>query len=268
MDRFELAGVRFTPAKLTRANEKDELHLAATESASDALRPEQRLVARVALKDGRVLELPTTVEKARPKVTLVSKSIQVSSAQTSITLGSPDELPMDGQISFLLKTEMPSRFPREEKIEVATADEVFSAFLSVSDGSLVLRDAESVFATFHPLKAFGQSAFGALRFRPVQEDGTKGDWQPLATLVRIPALSELRCPEAVDKQCRLSGSNLFLIDSIASDDQFAHNAPVPAGFIESTLSVPHPSGDSLYIKLRDDPGTINVARIPVTPLDE
>ena len=75
VDRFELNGIRFVPAKLTRANEKDELHLAATQPDSAALQPGRTLVAKVALKDGRVLELPTKVEAPRPKVTLVSKNI-------------------------------------------------------------------------------------------------------------------------------------------------------------------------------------------------
>ncbi|HEY4817376.1 MAG TPA: hypothetical protein VIH67_08090, partial [Candidatus Acidoferrum sp.] len=71
VERFELKGTRFVPAKLTRAKEKDELVLAVKEANPSALQPNERLLARVALKDGRVLELPTTVESPRPKVTLV-----------------------------------------------------------------------------------------------------------------------------------------------------------------------------------------------------
>ena len=66
-------------------------------------------------------------------------------------------------------------------------------------------------------------------------------------------LKEIRCPDSADQPCRLSGNNLFLIDSVASDQQFAHNAPVPIGFIDSTLNVPHPGETGLFIKLRDDP---------------
>src|SRR5882757_6547116 len=39
-----------------------------------------------------------------------------------------------------------------------------------------------------------------------------GDWQPLADLVRLPALSDIKCPSAPELACKLSGSNLFLID--------------------------------------------------------
>jgi hypothetical protein len=264
VDHFELNGIHFVPAKLVRENEKDELDLSAAQPDTAALRPDQALVAKVALKDGRVLDLPTKVEAPRPKVTLVSKNIQLGSTPSSISLGSQDELPLDGQISFLLKSEIPEKFPRTERIEVATADEAFSVLLNMADGGLFLRDSESVLAVFDAHKAFGPSAFGPLRFRAVEADGTKGDWQPLATLVRIPALKEIRCPDSADKPCQLSGTNLFLIDSVASDQQFAHNAPVPTDFIDATLSVPHPGDGGLYIKLRDDPSAINTIILPVS----
>ena len=263
VDHFELNGVHFLPANLIRANEKDELHLSAAQPA--AFRPDQSLVAHVALKDGRTLELTTKVAAPRPRVTLVSKNIQLGNTPLTINLGGQDELPLDGQISFLLKTEIPDRFPRTERIEVATADESFSVLLSVADGTLVLRDADSFLAVVDPHKELGPSAFGQLRFRPVQADGTKGDWQSLAKLVRVPVLKELHCPESADKPCQLSGVNLFLIDSVASDQQFTHTAPVPIGFIDSTLSVPHPAESGLYIKLRDDPSATNTVVLPVLP---
>jgi hypothetical protein len=268
VDRFELSGIHFVPAKLTRANEKDELHLSAAETTSATLKPDERLVAHVALKDGRILDLPTTVEAPRPKMTLISKSIQPGATPSGINLGSQEELPLDGQLSFLLKTEIPDKLTRTERIEVATADEGLSITLGVADGSLVLRDSENLLAVLDPRKAFGPSAFGPLRFRPIQADGTKGDWQPLATLVRVPTLKEIRCPESPDKQCQLTGSNLFLLDSVASDSQFTHTAPVPSGFIDSTLSVPHPAEAGLFIKLRDDPSTVSTVILPVSPVTE
>jgi hypothetical protein len=263
VDHFELNGVHFVPAKLTRSNEKDELHLA-SQADTAGLKPDQTVVAKVALKDGRVLDLPTKVEPARPKLALVSKNIQPAETPTAITLGSQNELSLDGQISFLLKSDVPARFPRSERIEVATADESFATILSIADGTLVMRDAETIYATINPKKAFGPSAFGPLQFRPIQDDGTKGDWQPLATLVRVPVLKEIHCPDSADQPCRLSGSNLFLIDSVASDQQFAHNAPVPTDFIDSTLNVPHPGETGLFIKLRDDPSSVNTVVLPVS----
>jgi hypothetical protein len=137
--------------------------------------------------------------------------------------------------------------------------------LSFSDLSLVLRDSENVVATLEPLKAFGPSAFGPLQFRPMDPDGSKGDWQALAVLVRLPVLKGVRCSASPDKPCQLSGTNLYLIDSVASDPQFTHTAPVPAGFLDATLNVPHPGESGLYLKLRDDPSAVSTATLPVTP---
>ena len=265
VERFELKGTGFVPAKLTRDHEKDELRLAAKQTDPPALQPDERLTARVSLKDGRVLELPTVVQGPRPKAILVSKNIRPGATPSAITLGNPDELPLDGQISFLLKTEIPNRFSRGEKIEVATADESFSVMLGFSDASLVLQDSEDLIATLEPLKAFGPSAFGPLQFRPVGPDGGKGDWQSLAVLVRLPVLKEIRCSASPDKPCQLTGNDLYLIDSVASDPQFTHSAPVPTGFLDATLSVPHPGETGLYLKLRDDPSAVSTATLPITP---
>jgi hypothetical protein len=83
--------------------------------------------------------------------------------------------------------------------------------------------------------------------------------------VRIPSVKEIRCPDSPDKQCKLTGTNLYLIDSVASDSQFSHTVPVPAGFVDSTLTVPRPNGTLLYLKLRDDPSTVNMMVLPVLP---
>jgi hypothetical protein len=266
VQKLKLDGVEFVPGKLSRADQKDELPLLASNSAVPlAEPPHQKLVAYVSLKDGRVLNLQTTVEPARPKVDLIGKSIQTGPTGSSIRFASQDQLPQDGQMSFFLKTEIPDKFPRTEKIEVANEDESFSTLLSISDGNLILQDSQTVLGTLVPLKNFGPSAFGALRFRAIGEDGTKGDWQPLADLVRVPSLKEIRCPDSPDKPCKLGGTNLFLIDSVASDSQFTHTTPVPLGFADSTLTVPRPNGTLLYIKLRDDPSIADTIVLPVLP---
>ncbi|MGA8676972.1 MAG: hypothetical protein WB621_17280 [Candidatus Acidiferrales bacterium] len=265
---FEMNGVHFVPAKLSRVKEKDELGLAVPASAAAmTLQPDEKVEAHVALKDGRVLDLQTTVEAPRPKVTLVSKSVQAGPTPSAIRLGSQDELPLDGRLSFFVKSEVPDKFPRTEKIEVATTDGSFDVLLSVADGNLILQDSQSVLAVLDPLKSFGPSAFGPLQFRPVDADGAKGDWQLLVNLVRLPSLKEIRCPDSPDKQCVLSGTNLFLIDSVASSAQFTHTVPVPVGFVDNTLSVPRPNGTLLYIKLRDDPATVSTVVLPVLPAD-
>ena len=260
---LELSGMHFASSKLTRVNAQDEL-LLNTDSADGALKPGEKLVAKILLKDGRNLELPTTVEEARPKVTLVSKSVQLGPTPSAIRLGTDDVLPQDARLSFFLKSDVPEKFSHTEKIEVATQDSSFSTLLSLSDGSLILRDAASLLAIFDPGKSFGPSAFGPLRFRVVDANGA-GDWQPLTNLVRIPSLKEVRCPDTPDKPCSLRGTNLFFLDSVASDSQFAHAVPVPPDFTGTSLDVPRPNGTLLYLKLRDAPGVVNRVALPVLP---
>jgi len=264
---FELNGIHFMPAKLSRTAEQDELRLAAAQAAAvTSLQPDEKLLAHVGLKDGRTLDLQTTVEAPRPKVSLISKNVQTV-APSAVKLQNQDELPQGGRLSFFLKSEVPDKFPRNEKIEIAPADESNSVSLSVADGSLVMQDSQTVLATLEPLKSFGASTFGPLRFRAVDAEGGKGDWLPLATLVRVPSLKDIHCPDSPDQQCRLAGASLFLIDSVASDPQWAHTVPVPAGYVDSTLKVPRPNGTLLYVKLRDDPATVNTIILPVLPQD-
>lgn len=263
---LKVAGVEFVPQNLTRDGQLDQLPvMASTTIPANALQPEQDVVAHVALKDGRTVDLPAKVKPPRPEVTLLGKSIASGAAPSAIKFASQDQLPQNSELSFFLKTVQPKTFPRSEKIEVATDDDSFDVTLSIADGSLVLQDAQTVLATLDPARSFGPSAFGALQFRPVAADGETGDWQPLAKLVRIPTLKEIRCPDTPDKPCTMSGTNLFLIYSVASDPQFTHEMPVPLGFADSTLTVPRPNGTLLYIKLRDDPATVNTVVLPVLP---
>jgi hypothetical protein len=284
----ELKGFRLVPAGLTRNGNTDELQLAlpnATENnagenaAKDAtketsklatLKPGEAVVLHVTLRDGRVLDLPTSVLAPRPRVLLMGKTVQPapSSTQSAMQLANPDDLPQNGRLSFFLKTFTPTAFPLMEKIEVASVDGSFHTMLSVADGTLVLQDAQVVLAGLDPVKSFGLSAFGPLQFRPVDANGVAGDWQPLANLVRLPELQEVRCPMSADKPCTLHGSNLFLLDSVASDPQFQHAVSVPIGFAGADLSVPRPLGTLLYIKLRDDPKAVNVLALPVLPMVE
>jgi hypothetical protein len=261
---IEVNGIHFAPAGLSRADNKDELRLVTDAQDISALHAGARITPHINLKDGRVLNVASLVDPPRPKVTLLNQSIQAGPAPSSIRLGNPDELPQDGKISFFLKAAVPETFPRAQKIEVATADASYSASLSLDDGTLIAQDAQTVMAVFDPLKNLGPSAFGPLRFRAVDGDA-KGDWQTLANLVRLPVLKEVRCPESLDQQCTLYGSNLFLISSVASDPEFKRSAPVPEGFADSALSVPRPDGALLYIKLRDNPSAVNPAALPVTP---
>ena len=259
----DLNGIQFAPAGLSRVDNEDELGLSGAAGDISSLHSGDKITARVTLKDGRVLKLDSVVDPPRPKVTVLNKTIQPGAAVSAIQMGNPNGLPQDGKLSFFLKAEVPPTFSRTEKIEVATADTSYSAFLSLDDGTLVAQDAQTVMAVFDPLKSLGLAAFGPLRFRAVDGNST-GDWQPLVTLIRFPVLKELRCPESPDKPCTLYGTNLFLIAAVASDQEFKRSVPVPAGFGESSFSVPRPEGPSLYMRLRDDPSSVNPATLPVS----
>jgi hypothetical protein len=216
--------------------------------------------AKVTLNDGRVIELTTAVDAPRPRVALIGKSVQPSpsAADSNIELANVDELPQDAKLTFSMRAQSPQMFAHDDKIEVATADESSSAILSLSNGGMTLEDAKVAVATLDPKKAFGPSTFGPLQFRRVI-NGVTGDWQPLVTLVRLPLLRDLKCPATPDLACKLSGSGLFLVDSVSSDPQFAHPVQVPDGFPGYALPVPHPTNGLLYVKLRDDPSVISRA---------
>jgi hypothetical protein len=90
--------------------------------------------------------------------------------------------------------------------------------------------------------------------------------------VRLPVLKDLACPATPELACKLSGANLFLVDSVSNDPGFAHPVQVPEGFLGSALPVPHPTAGPLYVKLRDNPSVINpttleTQQLPASPSD-
>jgi hypothetical protein len=258
---LELNGANFSPAGLSRVQDRDQLRLTAGDSKALTLHAGEKIAAHITLKDGRSLNLLTVVAQPRPQVALIGKTVDPGPSGESIRLGGEDQLPQDGKLSFILKAEVPATFPRDQQIEVETDDGTFHVVLSLNDGTLVLEDSQNVIAEFDP-HSFGRSAFGPLRFRAVQDE-LKGDWKPLATLVRVPSLTAIRCPAGAPKECTLTGSNLFLIDSVAADESFTNSVSVPLGFVNSEIIVPHPSGTQLYVKLRDNPAIVSVAAPPV-----
>lgn len=260
--------VVFTPGELSAQGSNDALVMIAQDaSASAALKPDRDIAARVTLKDGRVSKVNATVDVPRPSVTMIGKSVRPSqsSTESNIQLADQDVLPQDARLTFSVRAQTPASFGRDQAIEVATEDEGFSTSLSISNGGIRLENSKVALATLDPAKAFGFSAFGPLKFRAVA-GGVAGDWQPLATLVRLPALRELKCPEDVARACRLSGNDLFLIEAISGSPQFDKPVQVSHGYPGSSLPVPHPTAGKLYVKLRDDPSVINSATLTVQPL--
>ncbi len=272
-----LNGIAFAPGgaeRLTGPATAEELPMMAADvQAATALKPGEAGSVKVTLKDGRRFELDARIEETRPSATLIAKNIQASQAGTAshIALSDSDQLPQDAVLAFSIRTAAPQSFSRGSQIEVATADGAFSSLLSTDAGTVMLADAHVAVARLDPAKAFGPSAFGPLRFRVVQ-DGVPGSWGPLATLVRLPRLMSLECPATADVACRLSGTDLFLLDTISADRQFHTAVQVPDGFPGGTLPVPHPVAGNLFIRLRDDPATVNAASLgaqilpaPATP---
>jgi hypothetical protein len=276
---LEFEGLTFRPAGLSRANQQDELKLSTQDaSAKTKLQAGQSALARVILNDSRTLDLNVSVAASRPRMVLLSKSVQLENTDRPpmIHLANPDELPQDGRLNFFLKAQVPETFAPGTKVEVATADESFHVLLTMKDGNLTLQDSRTVFAVLDPMKLLGPSAFGPLKFRAVSAEGADGDWQPLVNLVRMPELKSIHCaplarsnekPSSTEAalpeiQCTLTGDKLFLIDAISADPDFTSPVTVPDGFIEASLSLSVPRGKGLYIKLRDDPTTVDTLVMP------
>jgi hypothetical protein len=290
-----LKGLEFVPTPSDASVESDALRMAvkpaavvgiseataastgstATDASSTttSLQQGDTAKARITLRDGRTYTVNVSVAPPRPSVELVGKSVQLSarSNESNIKLASENQLPQDAQLIFSVRAKSPATFGRDANIEVASEDEAFATTLSLANRSLTLADAKVAVATFDPAKTFGFSAFGPLKFRVVNR-GAAGDWQPLTTLVRLPALQALQCPAVPEQACKLTGSNLFLVDSVSGDPEFKEAVEVPDGFPGRALPVPHPGKNGLYLKLRDDPAVVTSAtlvaeELPTPPTD-
>ena len=279
--QVEMKGLIFTPSShqdAAHSNDKTELSLTVDPKSSDAnqldpktsapkLAAGDKFIATATLKDGRTFTLPVTVNTPRPVVSLLSKgvvSIGGDAQKESAIHLSPDDVPINQKLTFFLKS--PDNYPRGQQIEVASTDDSLHTKLSIADGTLVLQNKHTVLATLEPLKVFGTSAFGPLRLRAISSDGTTGDWIPLATLVRLPTLTNLHCPAHARQQpCVLEGSDLYLVDSFSTDQAFSAPVTVPEGFVGNSVTIPHPSDTTFYVRLRDDPTSTDQVTLPVLP---
>ena len=257
----EIADKTFKPSP--DGNDDKTIHLQSDAGVS----PKDGSDATIKLKDGRTMKVKIAAAAARPGLNLLSfKATPASqSASLPITLGAKDDIPLNGQLTFVIQTK--DVFPRTQTIEVATADETVKTKLSLATNTLILQDEHTAVATLDPLKAFGQSAFGKLQMRPVAADGTSGDWTPLGTLVRTPQISAITCTTLDAPTCKADGANLFLVQSFAAAKD-AKPAEVPTGFNDPSIAVPTPAdGATLYLTLRDDPTTPATVTLP-TPIQK
>jgi hypothetical protein len=256
-----VAGVQFAPGTLSSRDGHDELIMLA-QSGTDtrALKPG---TAQVTLVDDRVFDVKVSIDSPRPSAVLISKTVSLpgTAEANRIQLSNESELPLTARLTFSLRAQSPAGFTPDEKLEVATTDGAFAALLAVGT-DLMLESKKIAVVTLDPAKAFGASAFGPLQFRRIVQ-GVAGEWIPIATLVRLPKLAGVDCPAQPEAACSLSGSDLFLLDSVSADADFAHATQVPDGFTAPVLRIPHPQQGRLYLKLRDDPAVVNIAMLDV-----
>ena len=258
----------FAPGTLTTSQGSDLLTLSTSDpQIATAFKPGETIKAKVAFKDGRVFTLRTQIGPARPSATLIGLDVQRRSDDARIQLADQKDVPLDARLTFSLRMQSPATFARDETIEIATNDESVSTTLSLKDGSITLENSQVAVVRLDPARTLGPSVFGPLRWRVVV-NGIAGDWMPLATLVRLPTFSGLQCAASSQTACKLTGSDLFLVESISSDHEFNQATKVPDGFPGNSLPVPRTSDGRLYVKLRDDPAPINIAVLKVDSVSD
>jgi hypothetical protein len=246
----ELGGITFRPGTLGRGDTLDRLALSTDDAAADALRPGQS-PARALLVDGRSVKLTATIAPPRPAVTLLSTSVEPAGAAPAVplVLAGGGLLPQDAHLTFSVRAQGETRLTPRDRIEIEATETRTVARLP-----LRLQDAAIAIATLDPVTALGDSARGPLRFRLVQ-DAAAGDWQPLATLVRLPRLATLTCTSAT---CTLTGSGLFLVRSISAGT----DVTVPDGFTGTSITVPRAASGTLTLHLRDAAGATATLALP------
>jgi hypothetical protein len=259
---LSMGGVQFAPGTRTTRDGRDELSIVA-QSGSDT-HDLKGGSAQVTLTDGRTFDVPASVDSPRPSAALISKTVEWPGAadENAIRLSNKTEVPLEARLTFSLRALSPASFSRDEKLEVATTDGAFSVVLGVGTGDVMLQSKRIAVVTLDPARVLGASAFGPLQLRRIVE-GTTGEWIPLATLVRLPKVMAVDCPADPAAPCAMSGSNLFLLDSISADSEFARSTHVPDGFTGGVLSIPHPSQGKVYVRLRDDPSVVDSAMLNV-----
>ncbi|WP_322963769.1 hypothetical protein [Sphingomonas fuzhouensis] len=240
----EIGDVRLAPDGLTREGDTDRL----IATAADGRVP-SGTTAKIRLTDGRTLSVPITATPPRPAATLIARSLTPKGATAAVALATRDEtiLPDNSRLTFSVRAADGTRLTPSDAIEVATADS--SASVTLEGGHDVrLSSPEIAVATLDPAR-LGPAAAGALRYRIVR-GSIKGDWSPLATLVRLPRIDAVTCTA---DGCQMTGRDLFLIDRVAASADMAGASSVPPGYTAARLTVPSPQAGTLFVTLRDAP---------------
>ncbi len=236
-------GIVFTPGALARVDGGDRLTM--TAGAPLSLAAGETRGATVTLADGRTVATRLRVAPARPAATLLTRSVTSASPPSPVSITLPEGVVAAGdRLTFSFRATGTTRFSAADRIEIGS--DAASAKTAVT-----LQDAQVGVAAITPATALGASAAGPLRFRPVQGD-IVGDWQPLATLVRVPTLTALACSDV----CTLTGRDLFLLAGVA-------DRMVPEGFTGDHLTFsPPPGGGPVPVRLRDAPGSAATLALP------
>ena len=223
VETLTFAGTTFMPGALTTSNGQDELVLQAEGGhVTRAPKGGGAAVATATLRDGRTVQVKASIDSARPSATLLSRTIRLPDgpAAGAVRLANELELPLRAELTFSLRAQTPPSFANDDKLEIATTNHAYSVVLGVDTRGITLQSAKIAVVTIDPGKEFGTSAFGPLHYRRIV-DGVAGDWHPLVTLVRLPDLTRIRCPEAVELPCSLEGSKLYLLDSVSGEATFS-----------------------------------------------
>ena len=246
-----LAGVAFKPGIMTSEHGGDELALDMVDADDVAKLAAGQIADGEGGAGGRPRAEPEgdhrrSQPQRRPD--RQERAARRTGAQVAIPirLTAPDDLRQGAVMTFSVRARQPARFSGRETIEVAAADGE-APRASPSRAASRSRTPQVAVATLDTGKAFNGSAFGPLRYRIVTDDGA-GDWQPLATLVRVPTLRELKCDQGPDAALRAHRLEpVPASNSVASDPGFSHAVRPPDGFPGYALSVPHPVRGRLYI---------------------
>ena len=221
-----------------------------------------------------------------------------------IALGSQDDLPLDNALMFGLKSSRPFPRDAHLEIaspdnSLHTKLSVEASTLILEDPTTVLGKLEPLNAfgasAFGPIRVRAVAPDGSagdwiplatlVRLPvitavncPVAAPATSAPVAPAApppssaeSPQPAPEASETPSPAAnanpapaAPPTCTLTGSSLFLVDSISADPSFTSPTPVPQGFVQDSLTVPSPASGRLYLRLRDDPAAVDTVDLPGT----
>jgi hypothetical protein len=254
-----VGSVTFRPGALTRSGDSDRLDMLPVDPATlGTLQAGAAEAATITLADGRTLRQRAVIAPARATLQVLQMSSRPApqDAGLPIALAGNGVVAADAPLSFSFRADGGMALRGDERIEVATEDGRASTTLDAKSGYM-LQSATVAVVSLDPARALGAAAFGPLRFRVIDGD-RRSAWTPLATVVRLPSIDGVRCAEKAAR-CALSGSQLFLIDSIAATS--ADPVPVPQGFTGNMIEVPRPADGVLSLKLRDDPAATATVKI-------